>query len=215
MTDISGAVKRTLFNRNSQSEQPDSCKSRKWTDESEQETLAIFEDTIPTDFSGWAQVNYRDGTSYFGDFVGGMRDGIGTLTLDDKIFIANWVEDAMHGVVEVRFHDGLRFIGRWDYGVRYDKGISIYLDNSEYAGEFKDWMRHGHGELFYPDGSSYKGWWQNNKQHGSGVHKYADGSVFLGNFVEGQKHGKGTLFRPDQASETLHYENGILIPKST
>lgn len=213
-TGITDVAKRALFRENSQTEHTGAYKTRKWADESEQETLTIFEDTIPSDFSGWAQVNYGDGTSFLGDFVNGMRHGIGTLTLDDKIFIANWDEDTMHGVVEVRFNDGLRFIGRWDYGVRYDKGLSIYPDNSEYAGEFKEWRRHGHGELFYPDGSSYKGWWQNDKQHGSGVIKYADGSVFLGNFVEGQKHGKGTLFRPDMASITVHYENGKLMPKS-
>lgn len=208
---ITGAAKRALFSENSQADQSEACKTRKWTDETDQETLSIFEETVPSDFSGWAQVNYRDGTDYLGDFVNGMRHGIGTLTLEDKIYIANWDEDVMHGVVEVRFNDGIRFIGRWDYGVRYDSGISIYPDNSEYAGKFKDCMRHGPGEMVYSDGSSYNGWWKNDKPHGSGVQKYADGSVFIGNFVEGQRDGKITLFRPDRNSQTLHYENGKLI----
>jgi len=212
---ITGAAKRALFAENSQADQSAACKTRKWTDETDQDTLSIFEETVPTDFSGWAQVNYSDGTSYIGDFVTGMRHGIGTLTLEDKTFIANWDKDAMRGVVEVRFNDGIRFIGRWDYGIRYDTGLSIYPDNSEYAGEFKDWMRHGPGEMLYSDGSSYKGWWKNDKPHGSGVAKYANGSVILGNFVDGQIHGKITLFCPGRDSQTLCYEYGKIISPTT
>jgi hypothetical protein len=214
-TGVSSAAKRALFSENSQADHSDACKTRKWTDESEQETLAIFDTMVPTDFSGWAQVNYRDGTSYLGDFVNGMRHGIGTLSLKDRICIANWNEDVIHGVAEIRFNNGFRFIGRWNNGVRYDSGVSIYPDHSQYAGEFKNWMRHGQGEVVYSDGNSYKGWWKNDKQHGSGVIKYADGSVILGNFVEGQMHGKVTRFSPNMPSVTVHYDNGKLIPKST
>jgi hypothetical protein len=75
-------------------------------------------------------------------------------------------------------------------------------------------MRHGHGELIFPDRSTYKGWWQNDKRHGSGVRKYADGTVFIGNYVGGRPYGRGTLFHPNRNSETVHFENGKLIPKS-
>jgi hypothetical protein len=91
-TGITGVVKRVLFNENSKVNQPEACKTRKWTDETEQETLAIFEETVPTEFSGWAQLNYSDGTNYLGDFVNGMRHGIGTLSLKDRICIANWAK---------------------------------------------------------------------------------------------------------------------------
>jgi hypothetical protein len=170
---------------------------------SPREEPPIFDGEVPADYTGFATLNYADGNVYCGDFRYGVRSGIGTLTTPDRVYNANWKNDKLQGLVELKFNSGGAYIGHWEKGKRQNHGMLIYPDRTYYAGEFKKGMFHGFGIRTEVDGSFYKGMWQDNMRHGSGFQKNADGTVFTGMWVKDLPHGQRTLFHPNGPVENI------------
>lgn len=93
----------------------------------------------------------------------------------DATYTGYWMNGKVHGLGEIRWSDGRKYIGN-----------------------FKDGFLHGHGKLLIKqdDGSerSQEGHWKDGQLHGIGKVKYSNGDVYDGHFKEGQRHGHGIYY---------------------
>ena len=88
------------------------------------------------------KIIYKDGSSFEGAWVDGMKHGRGKLHIRDcSVYHGDFKAGAMHG-----------------------KGTLKKEDGSLYDGEFKDDLFHGIGKYTWPDGSTYRGaWWEGER----------------------------------------------------
>ena len=87
------------------------------------------------------ECKYDDGTTYSGDWMNGMRHGLG------KIVETN----------------GYMYYGWWEDDMRHGQGEASYPDGSMYDGDWKYDKKYGFGKITRPDGTSYEGEWINDK----------------------------------------------------
>lgn len=86
------------------------------------------------------ECKYDDGTTYSGDWMNGMRHGLG------KIVETN----------------GYMYYGWWEDDMRHGQGEASYQDGSVYDGDWKYDKKYGFGKITRPDGTSYEGEWIND-----------------------------------------------------
>tara|TARA_B110000305_G_C19452521_1_gene648821 strand:- start:240 stop:2258 length:2019 start_codon:yes stop_codon:yes gene_type:complete len=122
-------------------------------------------------WEGGGYLEYKDGSTYDGEFKDDNREGSG-------VFI---------------FADGGKFVGDfWKDQAIY--GTFTYINGDIYTGEFWDGGRHGLGELIYVNGDRYNGNWVEDKKHGVGASYFSDEEKHLGNYLNGLPHGPGTYY---------------------
>ena len=95
---------------------------------------------------------YKNGNSYFGQFLNNKPHGFGTL-IDE---------------------DGNKYIGQWENGEMNGQGTYIWGPNSKksvdrYIGQWINNKKSGFGKLISSDGEIYIGEFLNNKKHGQGI----------------------------------------------
>ena len=95
---------------------------------------------------------YKNGNSYFGQFLNNKPDGFGQL-------------------IDV---NGDKYIGQWKNGEMNGQGTYIWGPNSKksgdkYIGQWKDGKKSGFGKLISSDGEIYIGEFLNNKKNGQGI----------------------------------------------
>ena len=85
------------------------------------------------------------GYEYSGQFVRGMREGLGTETRGDESYEGQWLEDARHGLGTLKCSDGASYRGEWRHGVRHGEG-----EHTTKGGGYTSWgtwdndeLRHG------------------------------------------------------------------------
>jgi len=72
-------------------------------------------------------------------------------------------------------------------------GTLLWVDGTQFAGEFYEGGTHGFGHEIYPDQSSYVGQFCKNMRHGMGVFAAENGEEYSGSWVEGERDGVGIL----------------------
>ena len=95
---------------------------------------------------------YKNGDTYFGQFLNNKPDGFGTL-------------------IDVY---GNKYIGQWENGEMNGHGTYIWGPNSnksgdKYVGQWLNGKKSGFGKLTFSDGEIYIGEFLNNKKHGQGI----------------------------------------------
>ena len=95
---------------------------------------------------------YKNGNSYFGQFLNNKPDGFG------KLIDAN----------------GDKYIGQWKNGEMNGQGTYIWGPNSKksgdkYIGQWENGEKSGFGKLISSDGEIYIGEFLNNKKNGQGI----------------------------------------------
>ena len=104
---------------------------------------------------------------------GNCQNGQGTWMFPNgSKFVGGWKDGKRHGQIIWVSAEGEKDVREYKNGVRQGKclegdcvngiGLLIYLDQSIYAGEFKDEQRHGQGSWSQPRGSKYDGSWEND-----------------------------------------------------
>lgn len=163
-------------------------------------------------------VEYENGDCYEGDFVNGLKEGLGTYT---------WA-------------NGDKYSGQWVNDYRNGLGLFIWAKDDDelisdmYIGSFENDLMSGYGIYYYSNGDKYEGEWQNGAMNGSG--KYyslgklvVDGNYkndlldgfcslydddfmyFAGNFKEGKMNGPGTAYSEDGRVINGVWENNELV----
>ena len=134
-------------------------------------------------------LRYRNGDSYRGAAVGGVREGSGAYFFADGGFYRGC------------FHaDNFEGYGMLDEG-----------NGRVYKGLWKDNKRCGYGEQTFESGSKYFGWWKDNVYHGFGRFVFASGSENVGEFKNGNENG---IFLIKRDGEWYGYKwvDGEIIP---
>ena len=117
---------------------------------------------------GYGKYIYSNGYVYEGNFVKGLRVGLGKLnTPAGDAYDGMWVNDQFNG-----------------------QGTYKWADGSKYTGEWKNGVQDGYGIFFYPNGDKYTGYFKNNKFQGEGKYTWVDGTMQEGIYEDGLYKGK-------------------------
>lgn len=127
--------------------------------------------------SGTGRIEWKDGSSYEGGVLNGIRNGQGIYRCaQPKPFV---------------------YEGGWENGQFHGEGTCWYGEqgcNHHYVGEFQHGQREGKGTMYYPTGNIYEGEWHLGKRHGQGKFTWAEsGSYYVGEFKDGEISGKGEI----------------------
>ena len=77
----------------------------------------------------------------------------------------------------MKYQDRSVYGGSWVCSMRHGRGKYIFVDGSEYEGEFREGNFHGHGKMTWNDEGWYIGEWCDGKMHGKGKEIRPDGSL--------------------------------------
>ncbi len=140
---------------------------------------AVISGNVAQDqFSGYAVMTWRDGSTYLGDWAGGRRDGFG-------IFRSG--VDSMSG-------PGLEYVGCYKDGKRHGWGLLCNANGDEYLGEWRDGFMEGAGLLQSSNGDLYQGSFRRGKYEDVGLFRRgATGDVYMGQCRDGMAWGLGVL----------------------
>ena len=133
-------------------------------------------------------LRYKNGDSYRGAAVGGVREGFGAyLFAGGGFYRGSYHADKCDG-----------------YGM-LDEG-----NGRVYKGLWKDDMRCGYGEQTYANGEVYRGWWKDDRFHGFGRYEFSNGAVDLGEFQNNLHEGIFLIRRNGQWFGTLWQDDEIV-----
>ena len=146
--------------------------------------------------TGTATISYRDGLTFVGDVVNGVRYGQGEATWSDgRRYIGEFYSGFRHGQGEMTWSDGGMYIGEWYGGRRHGQGEMTWSDGRIYIGEWYEGRLHGQGEMTWPDGVTYIGEWYEDWRHGVGIMWNSDRTKkYVGEWIEDRRTGVGTLY---------------------
>lgn len=113
--------------------------------------------------------NYEDNTVYEGDFVNGIREGIGKLKFNDgTVYEGEFKKGQFNGKGILKFCDNKQYEGEFKDGKMNGQGTFTWENGSKYIGEYVNGFKQGYGSFYWNDDQYYDGYWMNNKQHGEG-----------------------------------------------
>lgn len=144
---------------------------------------------------GIGRQQWTDGTVYVGEWAQGRANGKGQLVhIDGDTYIGFWADGRAHGLGVYEFHHGAAiYCGEFRLDLREGLGQERWQEGSVYRGEFKKAMKSGYGINTWPnDSASYSGHWSNNELQGPGVFE-ADGRiVYQGEWEKSAPNGMGS-----------------------
>jgi len=161
---------------------------------------------------------FRSGATYDGEWLGGVRDGVGKQCWPDgTVYVGEWRRGRAHNRGEIRHYDGDIYTGEWVNGrahgsgvfrhqgshaiyegefrcdMREGVGVELWVDGSWYAGDFRKGVKQGHGEHRWPmlSGTNYVGSWRGNELAGPGRYFVKDGPSYQGQWMNSVIDGAG------------------------
>lgn len=168
---------------------------------------------------GFANYSGPDGTVYRGQFVDGLRQGNGELSVRGTSYTGEFFQGARHGVGRYRSAKA-SYSGHYHGDQRHGAGLlrEWEKDGKErvYEGEFVASMRQGQGKLKNAE-CSFSGTWHHNVRHGAGRQTWHDsGNSYEGQWQDDKMHGEGTLITAavkytGQFSKGVQYGTGLQI----
>ena len=123
-------------------------------------------------FNGYGTLTWRSGAVFMGDFVDGVREGLGIY----------------------RTRQGDEYVGGWKGGKKSGWGVLTTGNGETYVGEFHEGKLHGAGWLRNAAGDEYLGMFSNHKYHGPGMLTKMNGDKYMGYLENGYAQGLGILF---------------------
>jgi len=116
-------------------------------------------------------ISCKDGSTYEGDLVDGLRHGHGVRKSLSSEYMGQWKGDAQHGQGSQRWADGRVYEGEFDAGKFAGQGRMVWSTQKGsliYEGQYREDLKHGHGKFVWADGRTYEGEWCLGKRHGRG-----------------------------------------------
>ena len=172
-------------------------------------------------------------TTYDGEWVGGRREGFGTIYYDEDKMVyykGQWVANQRSGKGLVVYPSGNTYDGDWNANRKNGKGEMFWAGTNErYTGDWKDDRQDGFGEhvwlardeAHFDKGDTtkqrcnlYSGQWVNGHRHGIGTFFYANGSQYHGSWEGNIKQGFGVFTYPDGHVYEGAFENDRMPPRS-
>mmetsp|Transcript_42777 Transcript_42777/g.100281 ORF Transcript_42777/g.100281 Transcript_42777/m.100281 type:complete len:300 (-) Transcript_42777:46-945(-) len=133
-------------------------------------------------------MDYKDGSTYVGEILDGLRHGHGIWVTSTTRYEGAWVDDKPHGQGQQQWHDGRVYTGQFHQGTFAGDGEMIWhtqSGNAIYQGQYQDDVKHGLGKFVWPSGHAYDGQWAHGKRHGQGTYTSPDGEACIGMWENG------------------------------
>ena len=142
----------------------------------------------------WGIMEVDNKYTYYGQFNGNKKEGIGVLINNYNIIVGEYRNDKLNGV-GYTYNKEFKKLNRYNYVDDEKKGNgTIFYDNGKYEGSLKDGNRDGKGTYTFNDGDKYEGDWKNGNREGKGIYYYKNGNKYDGEWKEGKMHGKGIMY---------------------
>jgi hypothetical protein len=152
-----------------------------------------------------------DGDTYDGDFVDGVREGIGTLTTaDGATYAGDWSRGRRHGQGQATWPDGSSYTGAWERDRRHGQGALRMADGSRHEGTFVGDVIEGPGVQHTAAGVRIEAVWAGGKlADGPATLSWVEGSTFVGSLADGAPDGVGVATFPDGSSYRGEWRSGL------
>lgn len=144
--------------------------------------------------SGKGEKFSLNGNHYEGDFIDGLRWGMGREETKDHVYVGQYEKDKKNKkgkLVYKSIKDS--YEGDFLDNNITGKGEYKWENGDTFIGDFVNGKMHGRGLYKWPDGGEYEGEYNNNIKEGKGKFKWSNGKIYEGPFVGGKPHGKGIL----------------------
>ena len=167
--------------------------------------------------NGFGKQTGPESEKYTGEFVKGVKSGVGLFEAKKVVMSGNFREGEANGLCLVQdkerklessgsFKNGVlsgfgsvrskdqeySYFGNFKAGVFEGKGEETIRGNV-YVGEFHLGLREGMG-VFRDEGSSFVGYWVKGERKGFGIEKYRNKDLYQGYYNEDIKSGAGRYF---------------------
>jgi len=173
-------------------------------------------------YTGKAQVEYPNKDTYDGDFVDGLKEGVGTYIFNnnDK-YVGPWKSNLQHGIGRTDYAKGGKYVGKYENGKRNGEGVYTYANGDIYSGSWKNGEKHGkgtyivnssklegnnymkvvgewqtgeilEGKWIFPDKTFYQGTFEKNLPKNKGEWKFINGNVLNGEYIHTEAINKET-----------------------
>ncbi|XP_015249087.1 PREDICTED: radial spoke head 10 homolog B-like [Cyprinodon variegatus] len=174
---------------------------------------------VPT---GHGTLAWRDGSTYTGEVLRGIRHGLGTYQCakEGVSYTGQWHHGKRHGKGTVFYNKDRTswYKGDWVMNRIEGWGQRRYPSGNTYTGEWRNNLKHGEGRMIWITlGQEYAGNWQNGVQNGYGTQtwlvnakegaEYVRDNQYEGDFLEGRRQGKGTFYYAGGAIYTGEWRN--------
>mmetsp|Transcript_88402 Transcript_88402/g.138394 ORF Transcript_88402/g.138394 Transcript_88402/m.138394 type:complete len:404 (+) Transcript_88402:32-1243(+) len=157
---------------------------------------------------------FRTGATYDGEWLGGMRDGIGKQCWPDgTVYVGEWRRGRAGGSGEMRHSDGDVYTGQFVNGRAHGSGVFRHQgSHAIYEGEFQNDMREGLGVELWVDGSWYAGDFRKGAKHGFGEHRWPmpPGTYYVGRWGANELSGPGRYFVKDGPSYEGEWTHSVI-----
>mmetsp|Transcript_6908 Transcript_6908/g.13138 ORF Transcript_6908/g.13138 Transcript_6908/m.13138 type:complete len:384 (-) Transcript_6908:132-1283(-) len=174
----------------------------------------------PTDLEGFHEYKFRDGSTYFGEWVGGIKVGMGVLQFKDHCcYEGDFKGDMVWGLGRYVYKHGSTYTGQFYKGVRQGFGqYTCTVTGEVFSGEWYEDQRgggpegqRGVGTYYWDDNTLYLGHWEKGFQTGVGIFIYPDGRRYVGEWDQGMMHGLGMIESPNGSTSVGQWKHGRFV----
>jgi hypothetical protein len=183
--------------------------------------------------NGFGKQSGPGNEKYVGEFVRGVKSGLGRFEDGSTTIVGNFLEGEVCGFCAVVDHErgsrtqgyfksgsitGFGCIESLDHEYRYTGGFAKgeyhgkgeeLIKGTQYVGEFFEHSRHGIG-VYKDDGGSYLGDWVAGEREGFGVEKFKNKDMYQGSFLSNLKNGYGRyIHQRDNSVYTGNFVEGL------
>lgn len=110
-------------------------------------------------------VKEKNGDTYEGFIINGMRHGFGCSTMrkSGTRYIGQWKFNRYNGKGFMYYDDGTYYYGDWVNNGMNGQGEQSFSNGCLYIGAFKNGIREGYGVMTWVDGNSFRGYWKSDE----------------------------------------------------
>jgi hypothetical protein len=176
----------------------------------DKESAALGSTVSSAPLTGYGSIVTKNGSSYDGDFVNGVRQGNGVYVdaVSSVRYDGQWNNDVRHGKGRLFGGKGrLLYDGEWRQDKQTQGKCFDPVEKWSYEGELYQGQFHGQGQFQDSSGNTYVGAWSRGKRSGHGCEKNKSSglnqngsigtTVYVGQWLDGAREGEGEELRSD------------------
>lgn len=165
-------------------------------------------------YNGRGVYVYSSGDMYTGWFQNGTINGSGICHFaNGSRYEGEWRDSRPHGYGSMVYPSGRECTGQWLDGKPQQACQDNRTASTTTHGCQSGDCRNGEGHIIYMDYSEYRGQFRNGKPHGRGTMDYPNEEQYVGEFEDGQPQGNGKLYRPGKSALEGQWFEGAFVGK--
>ena len=162
------------------------------------------------EFYGWNTLVDDQGILYVGLFnkLGLNGKGLRYNKEINHIYKGDFLNGLRHGIGK-DYRNNSKYDGEFRKDKKCGKGKIIFDSGDTYEGDFNDNKFNGYGHyIWFKNGHEYKGNYLNGKFHGEGFYRWGKNEYYNGEYVNGVKEGEGEISYADGKKFFVNFTNG-------